>query len=108
MATVTADRIQIDGTAPTYNTASAGGDKAPTGDDTVLHVVNNSAGEITCTLTTPGQIIGQDISDVAVAVPAGAERFIGPLPRQHLAGDNGLVDIAWSAATSVTFAVIRL
>lgn len=107
MATVQSERIQIAGTEATYNAASAGGDKVAPGDDVVLHVKNGSAGEITCTIVTPGTVAGQPIGDVAVAVPAGEDRFIGPLVREHFASD-GLVDITWSASASVTFAALRL
>ncbi len=108
MATVTADVVQIGGTAPTYNAASAGGDKTAPGDGTFLHVKNGSASPITATVVTPGTVLGQAIGDVAVTVAASGEQFIGPLPRQHLAGSDGLVSITWSASASVTFAVIRL
>jgi hypothetical protein len=108
MATVSPDRIQIAGTAPTYNAASAGGDKVPPGDDTILHVKNGSAGAITATVVTPGTVAGQPIGDVAVSVPAGGERFIGPLTRSIFAASDGLVDITWSAAASVTFAAIQV
>lgn len=108
MAEVSADQIQIGGTAPTYNAASSGGDKVPPGDRTVLHVKNDSGSSIDCTIVTPGTVLGQDISDVVVSVPASGERFAGPLPYQELAGDDGLVDVTWSATTSVTFAVVRV
>lgn len=108
MATVTADRIQIAGTDPTYNAASAGGDKIPPGDDVVLHVKNDSGASITATVVTPGTVAGQDIGDVDVAVPAGEARFVGPLTAATFAGDDGLVDVTWSATTSVTFAAVRV
>lgn len=108
MATVTTDRIQIAGTNPTYNPASAGGDKTPPGADVVLHVKNASAGSVTCTVVTPGTVAGQPIGDVNVTVPAGEERFIGPLTPNIFTGSDGLVDITWSATASVTFAAIAI
>lgn len=108
MATVSTDRIQVAGTDPTYNAASAGGDKVPAGDDTVLHVKNGSAGTITATVVTPNTVLGQAIGDIAVTVPAGEARFIGPLTASHLAASDGLVDVTWSATASVTFAAIRV
>jgi hypothetical protein len=108
MATVDTDQIQIAGTAPTYNAASAGGDKVRPGKNVVLHVKNSSAGAVTCTVVTPGTVAGQPIGDVAVSVPAGADRFIGPLTNEHFAAADGLVDLTWSATASVTFAAIRV
>lgn len=108
MATVSLDRIQATGTDPTYNAASAGGDKVPPGDDVALHVKNGSGASITATVVTPGTVAGQAIGDVDVAVPAGESRFIGPLTRDLFAADDGLVDVTWSATTSVTFAAIAL
>lgn len=108
MAIVDTQGVQITGTAPTYSAASAGGDQVRAGADTVLHVKNASAGAITATVVTPGTVAGQAIGDVAVSVPAGGERFIGPLTRDHFAGSDGLVDITWSATASVTFAALRI
>lgn len=108
MATVDTDRIQIAGTAPAYNAASAGGDKVPPGGDVTLHVKNDGTASITCTVVIPGTVAGQDIGDVAVAIPAGGERFIGPLTRSVFAGPDGLVDVTWSATTSVTFAAVTV
>lgn len=106
MATYSPDQVQVAGTEPTYNAAAGGGDKVQAG--TVLHVKNGSAGSVTCTVVIPGTVAGQDIGDVAVAVPAGAERFIGPLTRSIFAAADGLVDVSWSATTSVTFASLRI
>lgn len=108
MATITADAIALAGTEPTYNAADAAGDKFTPTDRTFLHVKNGSAGSITATVTTVGTVLGQAIEDVAVAVPAGEERLIGPFPRNHFAGADGLADVAWSATASVTFAVVRI
>lgn len=109
MAVVSPQTVQIAGTAPTYNAASAGGDKVSRpGTNVVLHVKNGSAGAITATVVTPGTIAGQAIGDVAVSVPASGERFIGPLTRQYFANSDGQVDLTWSASASVTFAVIEL
>lgn len=107
MAVVSPETVQIAGTAATYNAASAGGDKVSRpGNNVVIHVKNGSAGSINCTVVTPGTIAGQAIGDVVVAVPAGGERFIGPLTRQYFANSDAQVDLTWSASASVTFAVI--
>lgn len=107
MAQVSTESIARSGLNATYNAASAGGDKFPPGDRTFLHVKNGSAGAVTVTVATPNKLIGLDLADVAVSVPAGEDRFIGPFPTQHFAGSDGLADVTWSATASVTFAVAK-
>lgn len=109
MAVVNPTTIQIAGTAPTYNAASAGGDKVTRpGPNVAIHVKNASAASINCTVVTPGTVAGQAIGDVVVAVPASGEQFIGPLSEDHFRNADGQVDLTWSASASVTFAVIAL
>lgn len=109
MAVRNPETIQISGTAPTYNAASAGGDKITSpGESTILHVKNDSAGAITCTVVTPGTVAGLAVDDQVVSVPANSARFIGPLTRPHFVNSDGEVDITWSAVTTVTFAAIKV
>lgn len=108
MATVAPQRPNLTGLAATYAAASAGGDKFDPGERVVLHVKNASAASVTVTVVTPNTILGLAVADAQVAVPAGAERFIGPFPREHFAGSDGLVSVTWSAAASVTFAVVAV
>ncbi len=108
MATVPAQVVQLAGIAPTYQPASAGGDKfTPTG-RTFLHVKNASAAAVTVTVVTPGSVAGLAIADLTVSVPAGGDRMVGPFPPEHFAGQAGLADVTWSATASVTFAVLTL
>lgn len=107
-ATVASQVVSLAGLAAAYSAASAGGDKFTPGARTFLHVKNASGGAVTATIVTPGTVIGQAIADVAVAVPAGAERLIGPFPAEHFAGSDGLASVSWSASASVTFAVARV
>lgn len=109
MATVATQQVVRAGLAPAYSAASAGGDSFRPGTTTLLHVKNASAASVTATLVTPGNVSGLAIDDVAVAVPAGGERMIGPV-----SGDlfrdaaNGLGAVTWSAAASVTFAALSI
>ena len=50
------------------------------------------------------------LSNLVVAVPAGAERMIGPFPPQafNALDGSGLADVTWSATASVTFAPLKL
>lgn len=109
MATVSTQQIVQSGLAPTYAAAAAGGDSFTPGASTFLHVKNGSAAAITATVVTPVQTQGFAVDDLAVSVPAAGERMIGPLsPDLFRDSADGLADITWSAAASVTFAVFSL
>lgn len=105
MATVATQSLAFDGTAPTYSAASSGGDKFTPGNHTFLHVVNGSASSVTATITTPGDVDGLAIPDREVAVPAGEDRMV-PVPARTYKAADGLGSVAWSATTTVTFAVL--
>ena len=108
MATRDPQQVPIAGLAASYHAASGGGDKFKPGTNRVLHVKNGGGGSINVTVVTPNTVAGQAISDVVVAVGAGAEKFIGPFPAEHFAGSDGLASITWSGTTTVTFAVIQV
>lgn len=109
MATAATQSISLAGLAPVYSAAAAGGDSFRPADRTFLHIKNGSAAAITATLVTPGTVQGLAVEDVAVPVPAGAERMVGPLsPELFRHRADGLGDITWSAAASVTFAVVNI
>lgn len=106
MATVATQTLAFDGTAPTYSAASSGGDKFTPGHHTFLHVVNGAAEDaVTATITTPGDVDGLAIPDREVAVPAGEYRMV-PVPARTYKAADGLGSVAWSATTTVTFAVL--
>jgi hypothetical protein len=107
MANRQAETVALTGLAATYHPADAAGDTVPVGDHVHLHVKNGSTAAATATITTPGTVSGLAISDLAVSVPAGGDRFIGPLRRDLFAGAGGVASVAWSATASVTFAVLR-
>lgn len=109
MATVATQSISLAGLAPAYSAASAGGDSFKPADRTFLHIKNASAASVTATLVTPGEVQGLAVEDVAVAIPAGAERMVGPLsPELFHDRADGLGDVTWSATASVTFAVVNI
>lgn len=107
MATVTAEAISASGLNATYNAASAS-DKVLSGDDVFIHVKNAGASPTTVTLVTPRSIEGVAISDPQITVPAGEDRFIGPLSRGLFGNgaDSYLATINFSNITSVTFAAL--
>lgn len=109
MATLTKQTIAPTGIAPTFVAASAGGDKVTPGGDTIIHVKNGSGGSITVTVdSTRPCSFGFD-HDLVVAVPAGQERMVGPLPADRYASPtDGLVAVTYSGVTSLTVAAIAV
>lgn len=106
MATVATEDITRAGVEPTLNPASAGGDEFTPGNHTFVLVRNASGSSVTATIPTTATSDDMAVADITVAVPAGEDRVIGPLPHRLVAGSNGLGDITWSATTSVSFAVL--
>ena len=110
MALLATQTVDIDGHAPTYGAASGGGDEFVPGEDVFLHVKNGSGASITVTVVTPKQAHeGIETADVAVAVPAAGERFIGPFPANIFGNPaDGRADITYSGVTSLTIACFAL
>lgn len=111
MALLATQRITRAGLTPAYVAAAGGGDKLAPGGRTFLHAKNGSGGSITVTVVTPGEAIEDvAITDLAVAIPAGQERMIGPLPGSQFGdpADSGLASITYSGVTSLTVAALEL
>jgi hypothetical protein len=115
MATITPGKIVPAGVAPTYNAASAGGDKvaATSNERDVLHVKNGGGSSVTVTIAaqvTSAYVEGAGtltVPDLTVAVPATTgDRFIA-IPSNYV-GIDGTYNVSWSATTSVTFAGLQL
>lgn len=109
MAALSTQPATVAGTTPSFVAANAGGDTAEPGSDNVLHVKNASGGSITVTVASPTPCSQGSTHPLVVAVPAGQERIIGPLPAGRFAQpSSGRVDITYSAVTSLTVAVYRI
>lgn len=97
------------GTEPTYAAATGGGDTMVPHQDAFLHVKNGSGGSITVTVTGQTACNQGSTHDLAVAVPAGEERMIGPVSPQRFQRDSdGYAAITYSGVTSLTVAAIRM
>ena len=108
MALLAYQQITIAGTAPAYAAATATtGDSVVPDDRGFVHVKNGSGASITATVVVPGALYGQARPDVAVTVPAGADRFIGPMVADLADPTDGQIDVICSAVTSVTIAAVR-
>lgn len=106
MATRTPETVTVAGLAATYHAASAGGDKVRPG--STLIVKNTNGSTRTLTLVTPGTVYGQAIADQAITIPATTGERVVKVPREGFTGTDGLVPLAWSADTGVTFACLDL
>lgn len=83
-------------------------DEFPNDGRTFLYVKNGSGSTITVTITTPQTVKGIAISDPSVSITAGSEKCIGPFDPSIFNAADGNVDVAYSAITTVTCAVIQL
>jgi hypothetical protein len=111
VATLATQRVTRAGVKPTYANAASGGDKFHPGGRVFLHVKNGAGSSVTVTVATPGEVVEDvAITDLAVAVPAGEEKMIGPLPGSYFGdpSDSGLAAVTYSSATSVTIAVFEV
>lgn len=114
MAALTIQSIAKAGLSPVYDAAADGDTIAnPTDERTFLHVKNGGASSITATIPAVLASIHDpdvgtvDVPDLAVAVPAGEERMIGPFPAAYV-DSSGNVTVNYSAVASVTAAALRL
>lgn len=111
MATLSVQTISRTGTSPTYASAAGGGDQFQNDGSARLHVKNGGGSPITVTIDSPNTCsFGASASsahDYVTSVPAGGEKFIGPFSADQFNDPNGMVQISYSAVTSVTVAVIR-
>jgi hypothetical protein len=109
MAALSTQAINRSGHTPTYASAAGGGDTFTPGERVFVHVKNGDASPHSVTLVTQDSVDGLALADVTVAVAAGSEEMIGPLPARHFADpDTGLGSITYTAVTSVTIAVLEL
>jgi hypothetical protein len=105
MATLSAQVISLDGTDPTLAAVAAGGDQFANTGHEYFDVNNGSAAAVTVTFATEHPCDQGFTHNAAVAVAAGARRRIGPFPVPRF---GRTVEVTYSAATSVTAAVVKL
>lgn len=108
MANLTTQTVVGSGLAPAFAAAAAGGDKVAPGDDTFLVVKNADASAKTVTVDSARPCDQGVDHDLVVVVPAGGERWIGPLVANRFAGADGLVSVSYSAVTSVTVGAVKV
>lgn len=95
------------GIVPSYATPSSTEQISPT-EDLILHVKNGSGSSINVTITDPGTTAsGTAATNPVIAVANGAEKMI--YLNQYLTNPStGTIQVAFSATTSITAALIRV
>ena len=107
MALIPTQTISQGGLQPSLQAASSGGDTYQPSSSTFLQIKNGSGSQITVTVVTTATAYGQPISNIALAVPAGAEVFAGPFdPGEVQQPGSTLANLTYSAVTSLTIAAI--
>jgi hypothetical protein len=107
MAVIATQAAPSSGAALTYSAASGGGDRFTPGRHVFLHIKNGSGSTMTATIVTPNSLDGLAVADRAVSIPATSDRII-PVGESLYASADGLADITYSLATSVTLAVVEV
>jgi hypothetical protein len=108
MAELSVQEITIDGTVVTFAAAAGGGDTFPNTGKEILVVKNDSASSITVTIDSQAECSFGFDHDPVITVGAGVSREIGPFKPQRYNDADGMVNVSYSAVTTVTVAVKRL
>jgi hypothetical protein len=108
MAVLTLQDITPAGIGPTYVAAAGGGNTFANNGRVMLHVRNAGGASITATIVSARTCNFGFQHDLAVVVPNGGERMIGPFPIERFNNDAGMVAVTYSGVTSVTVGVFEL
>lgn len=108
MATLTVQEISRAAITPSFGAAAGGGDQFANDGRTYVHIKNGGASPITLTVVTQMTVDGKAVADDAITVTNAQERVIGPFPPGIYNDANGMVQLTYSAVTSVTLGTFRL
>lgn len=109
MALLTAQQIALAGLDPVFAAADVAGDSFANPNDRIyFHIKNGDASSHTATFNSQRNCDQGFDHDEAVAVPAGAERIVGPFSPGRFNDANGLAQVTYDAVTSVTVGVFQL
>ncbi len=101
-ATAVRDGIDIAGAA-----AAGGGDAFANDGTQFVLIKNGDIADHTVTFVTQVQVDGQAVADKAVVLTAAHTYLIGPFPTRWYNDANDLVQMTYSAVTSVTVKVVK-
>lgn len=108
-ASLSVQKIARSGLEPSYTAAEVDGNSFanPGLEQRILHV-KNGATAVVVTCKTPRQVDGLDVAELAVTVPAGEERMIGPFPTKTFTQGDGTVHVDYDDVSNVTVAVLGI
>lgn len=104
--TITPQRVEVAGTDVISEPANVDGNAVALSDRRALRVINGSAGSINVTQPTTATLEGLTIGNRVITVPAGATRYVRL--SSAAAQPGGVVNVDYSAVTSVTVAVVEV
>lgn len=110
MADLTVQDVARTGLSPSFASAAASGDAFANNGNTLFYVKNGDASAKTITIASQysSPPVGTAQDDIAVSVPAGEERMIGPLPQSGYNDGDGKAQVTYDDVTSVTVAAISM
>ena len=108
MAQLVAEAVSLAGATPSMVAASAGGDSFNNDGNTMFKVTNGSTSAVTVTIDSPLPCNFGYNHNVIVNVAAGATVDLGPFAPSRCNDQTGNVNVAYSLATSVTVAAVRI
>lgn len=102
MALLALQAIGLGGLDPAYAPAATGGDTVKPGSHVFLHVKNAAGAQITVTVDSVKPCSQGTDHNLAVDVPAGDDRMIGPINERFAQPATALANITYSATANVT------
>lgn len=109
MATLTVANVTRAGVAYSLTAAAGGGDKFLPSKDTFFAVANGGGSPITVTFVSTNTSYGLAVADAGGSVTNGTTSIFGPFPAEVFANaSDGLCDVTYSTATSVTVNPFRM
>ena len=109
MATLSMQEVVQTGLEPVLTAAGAGGDEFLNTNSGLKFIQVVNGGGSACVVTVNSQTAcdqGAD-HDLVVSVPAGEERWIGPLHKTRFNDSAGKVQITYDQVTTVTVGAFR-
>lgn len=103
---ITPQRSAVAGLSLVTEPANVLGNTLPLNDRLALVVKNGSASSINVTIPSTTTVDGLVLPNRVIAVPAGTDRYIRPSSVSAQAG--GVVNVDYSAVTTVTVAVLEV
>lgn len=108
MAVITVQDVTAAGITPSYVAASAGGDSFTNNGRTMLHIKNGGTSSITVTIVSARTCNFGFQHDLTVTINASSEKMIGPFAPERFNNDSAMMQVNYSAVTSVTVAALEV